>query len=84
MFDGFKLTTIETDEVTIRLRTGGSGPPLLLLHGFPQTHAMWSKIAPRRGHALLASRRPIPGRNAHFSPAVVGHRPRRAHTHARG
>ena len=47
MFDGFKLTTIETSEVTIRLRHGGSGPPLLLLHGFPQTHAMWSRIAPR-------------------------------------
>ena len=47
MFDGFTLTTIETDEVAIRLRHGGSGPPLLLLHGFPQTHAMWSKIAPR-------------------------------------
>lgn len=47
MFEGFTLTTIETDEVAIRLRHGGSGPPLLLLHGFPQTHAMWSKIAPR-------------------------------------
>lgn len=47
MFDGFTLTTIETSEVAIRLRHGGSGPPLLLLHGFPQTHAMWSKIAPR-------------------------------------
>ena len=47
MFDGFTLKHVETDEVTIRLRMGGSGPPLLLLHGFPQTHAMWSKIAPR-------------------------------------
>lgn len=47
MFDGFTLTTIETDEVAIRLRHGGTGPPLLLLHGFPQTHAMWSKVAPR-------------------------------------
>jgi len=47
VFDGFTLTTIETDEVTIRLRHGGKGPPLLLLHGFPQTHAMWSKVAPR-------------------------------------
>ncbi|MBC8024876.1 MAG: alpha/beta fold hydrolase, partial [Steroidobacteraceae bacterium] len=47
MFDGFKLENIETDEATIRVRHGGSGPPLLLLHGFPQTHAMWSKIAPR-------------------------------------
>src|SRR5512134_755655 len=47
VFDGFELKHVETDEVTIRLRMGGSGPPLLLLHGFPQTHAMWSKIAPR-------------------------------------
>lgn len=47
MFDGFTLKHVETDEVTIRLRIGGSGPPLLLLHGFPQTHAMWSKVAPR-------------------------------------
>jgi haloacetate dehalogenase len=47
VFDGFTLTTIETEEVTIRLRHGGKGPPLLLLHGFPQTHAMWSKVAPR-------------------------------------
>ena len=47
VFDGFTLTHVETDEVTIRLRHGGSGPPLLLLHGFPQTHAMWSKVAPR-------------------------------------
>ncbi len=47
MFDGFTLKHVETDEVTIRLRMGGSGPPLLLLHGFPQTHAMWSKVAPR-------------------------------------
>src|ERR1044071_3633117 len=47
VFDGFQLEILETDEVSIRLRRGGSGPPLLLLHGFPQTHAMWSKIAPR-------------------------------------
>src|SRR5215510_3181345 len=47
VFDGFELKHVETDEVTIRLRQGGSGPPLLLLHGFPQTHAMWSKVAPR-------------------------------------
>ncbi len=45
-----------------------------------RTHRVRGGLAPRRGHALLASRRPIPWRNAHFSPAVVGHRPRRAHT----
>jgi haloacetate dehalogenase len=47
LFEGFTLKTLETDEVDIRVRVGGSGPPLLLLHGAPQTHAMWSKIAPR-------------------------------------
>lgn len=47
MFDGFKLEMMDTDEVQIRVRHGGSGPPLLLLHGHPQTHAMWCKIAPR-------------------------------------
>lgn len=47
MFEGFTLTTIDTGEAQIRVRHGGSGPPLLLLHGNPQTHVMWHKIAPR-------------------------------------
>jgi haloacetate dehalogenase len=47
MFDGFELATIDTGEATIRLRRGGSGPPVLLLHGIPQTHVMWHKVAPR-------------------------------------
>jgi haloacetate dehalogenase len=47
MFEGFTLTTIDTGEAQIRLRYGGAGPPLLLLHGNPQTHVMWHKIADR-------------------------------------
>jgi haloacetate dehalogenase len=47
MFDGFVLERIETGEATIRVRRGGSGPPLLLLHGHPQTHVMWHLVAPR-------------------------------------
>src|SRR5438128_975213 len=47
MFEGFKLERIDTGEAQIRVRHGGSGPPLLLLHGNPQTHVMWHKIAPR-------------------------------------
>ncbi len=46
MFNGFTLTTIDTGKVRIRLRTGGSGPALLLLHGNPQTHVMWHAVAP--------------------------------------
>ncbi|MFN8593140.1 MAG: alpha/beta hydrolase [Thermomicrobiales bacterium] len=47
MFEGFTETMIDTGEASIRVRHGGSGPPLLLLHGYPQTHVMWHLIAPR-------------------------------------
>ena len=47
MFDGFALERVDTGEATITVRHGGSGPPLLLLHGYPQTHVMWHLLAPR-------------------------------------
>ena len=47
MFGGFELSMIDAGEALIRARYGGSGPPLLLLHGHPQTHVMWHKVAPR-------------------------------------
>jgi haloacetate dehalogenase len=47
MFDGFTLSMIDTGEVTLRVRHGGNGPPLLLLHGHPQTHVMWHAVAPQ-------------------------------------
>ena len=47
MFDGFARHRIEVEGATIHARTAGSGPPLLLLHGYPQTHAMWHRVAPR-------------------------------------
>jgi haloacetate dehalogenase len=46
MFDGFEVRDIATSETSIRVRIGGSGAPLLLLHGYPQTHAMWHRVAP--------------------------------------
>ncbi len=45
-FDGFKLAHVNVADGALRLRHGGSGPPLLLLHGNPQTHAMWHAVAP--------------------------------------
>ncbi|MCZ6886041.1 MAG: alpha/beta hydrolase [Alphaproteobacteria bacterium] len=46
MFEGFATTDIETRGAVIRTTHGGSGPPLLLLHGNPLTHVMWHKVAP--------------------------------------
>src|ERR1700730_17651817 len=46
-FPGFARRAVEASGATINLGTGGSGPPLLLLHGYPQTHLMWRKLAPR-------------------------------------
>jgi haloacetate dehalogenase len=46
-FPGFAQRRIATSGAEINLVTGGSGPPLLLLHGYPQTHLMWRKLAPR-------------------------------------
>ena len=46
MFEGFESSTINTGEADIRVWRSGSGPPLLLLHGHPQTHVMWHLIAP--------------------------------------
>jgi len=47
MFPGFTTQKIRTSGATIHTLRGGSGPPLLLLHGYPQTHVEWHKIAPR-------------------------------------
>jgi len=46
MFPGFETRDIETSGARIRVRAGGEGPPLLLLHGYPQTSAMWRHVAP--------------------------------------
>jgi haloacetate dehalogenase len=47
LFPHAKDVRFDTGEAEIFARTGGSGPPLLLIHGFPQTHAMWHRIAPQ-------------------------------------
>ncbi|MGI8682574.1 MAG: alpha/beta fold hydrolase [Mycobacteriales bacterium] len=46
MFQGFSLAMMDAGDVRLRVRTGGSGPPVLLLHGHPQTHLMWHRVAP--------------------------------------
>jgi len=44
-FDRFSVSRVDLGEISTRVRHGGSGPPLLLLHGCPQTHMMWGQIA---------------------------------------
>jgi len=46
MFEGFDQRDVTTSKTVIRTCIGGSGPPLLLLHGYPQTHVMWHQVAP--------------------------------------
>jgi haloacetate dehalogenase len=47
VFEGFERERIQTSETEIELVRWGEGPPVLLLHGYPQTHAMWHLLAPR-------------------------------------
>jgi haloacetate dehalogenase len=55
MLAGFEQRHLDVDGVTINVRVGGSGPPVLLLHGYPQTGAMWHRVAPvlTRTHTVV-------------------------------
>ena len=46
MFEGFETRRITVQGADLNLRIGGEGPPVLLLHGFPQTHLAWHRVAP--------------------------------------
>ncbi|EWC64133.1 hydrolase [Actinokineospora spheciospongiae] len=54
MFDGFALERIDVGGVVLRVRHGGHGPPVVLLHGHPRTHTTWHRVAP-----LLAERHTV-------------------------
>src|SRR5919106_2452188 len=47
MFEGFAQTRIDTGDAVINVRYAGAGAPVLLLHGIPETHVMWHRVAPR-------------------------------------
>src|SRR6267378_4043907 len=71
MFDGFKLERIDTGEATIRVRHGGSGPPLLLLHGHPQTHVMWHLVAPQLAREFTVVAMDLRGYGESSKPATT-------------
>jgi haloacetate dehalogenase len=81
-FPGFEPFDLVVGDVTIHGVTGGSGPPLLLLHGYPQTHVMWHQVAPElaRQHTVVVpdlrgygdSAKPAPGADgAEYSKRVM-------------
>jgi haloacetate dehalogenase len=55
MFEGFRLDRVDVGEAVLRVRHGGAGPPLLLLHGHPRTHVTWHRVAPllARSHTVV-------------------------------
>ncbi|MGI5166280.1 alpha/beta fold hydrolase [Spirillospora sp. CA-253888] len=57
MYEGFEEFDIATAGTTIHGRRGGHGPPVLLLHGIPETHLMWHRVAPRLAehHTVVAT-----------------------------
>jgi haloacetate dehalogenase len=83
LFPGFASRRIRTAGATINLRIGGEGPPVLLLHGYPQTHAMWHKVAPPlardytvvcpdlRGYGDSSKPKGVPGHHNYSKRAVA-------------
>lgn len=75
MFDSFERRVVDIDGTDIACVVGGSGPPLLMLHGFPQTKVMWARVAPElardftvvcadlRGYGDSAKPRSLPDRS---------------------
>jgi haloacetate dehalogenase len=75
-FEGFTLTEVAVPGGRIRLRHGGSGPPLLLLHGNPQTHAMWNRVAPDLERRFTVIAPDLRGYGGSFKPpATADHAP---------
>ncbi len=68
MFDGFDTRLLPTDRGPIHARVGGDGPPLLLLHGYPQTHLMWHAAAPRLAERFTVVATDLSGYGESFRP----------------
>ncbi|MEP7178980.1 MAG: alpha/beta fold hydrolase, partial [Pseudonocardiales bacterium] len=83
-FSGFEARELPTSQGTVHAMVGGSGPPLLLLHGYPQTHLMWHAAAPLLAdrHTVIAS--DLTGYGASSRPAPsLDHAPHRKRAMAR-
>lgn len=84
LFPGFESSTLDTDGAEIFVRHGGSGPPVVLLHGHPRTSATWHRVAPLlvargftvicpdlRGYGRSQGPEPTADHSAHSKRAVA-------------
>lgn len=67
-FPGFTLETVTLPQGPVRLRRGGSGPALLLLHGHPRTHATWARVAPLLADRFTVVCPDLPGFGESYQP----------------
>jgi haloacetate dehalogenase len=76
MFEGFQKLDFDSGEIRIHARVGGAGPPLLLLHGHPQTHVMWHKVAPALARSFTVVAADLRGYGDSGKPSTTpGHEP---------
>jgi haloacetate dehalogenase len=69
--DGLDVRDLPTRHGTVRAAVGGDGPPLLLLHGYPETHLMWHAVAPRLAERFTVVVADLPGYGASYRPEVA-------------
>lgn len=70
LFERFEVANVPTPRGRIHARVGGSGPPLLLLHGFPETHLMWHAVAPTLLEQFSVVIVDLPGYGQSFRPPM--------------
>jgi haloacetate dehalogenase len=70
LFENFRVADLPTPRGHVHARIGGSGPPLLLLHGFPETHLMWHAVAPALLERFTVVAADLPGYGQSFRPPV--------------
>jgi haloacetate dehalogenase len=69
VFEGFRAQELTVGGCPIFCRVGGSGPPVLLLHGFPETQLMWRDVAPRLAGRFTVVAADLPGYGASGCPS---------------